>query len=123
MYCSLTLYGRQIDNTNVKFPFIPPNQFLYIDRKTHVEALSLKDGKWLYNTYLKMRSLNRKRRKYLEGALYRSIFDNSARVINISAGEVLNLNVITQYNTVTTMTIFLEENKHHPHLINCNRLG
>ena len=70
-----------------------------------------------------MRSLNRKRRKYLEGALYRTIFDNSARVINLSAGEVLNLNVITQYKTVTTMTIFLEENKHHPHLINCNRLG
>ena len=123
MYYSITLYGRQIDDTNVKFPFIPPNQFLYIDGKTHVEALSLKDGKWLYNTYSKMRSLNRKRRKYLEGALYRTIFDNSARVINLSAGEVLNLNVITQHNTVTTMMIFVEANKHHPHLINCNRLG
>ena len=123
MHYSITLYGRQIDDSNVKFPFIPPNQFLYIDRKTHVEALSLKDGKWLYNTYLQMRSLNRKRRKYLEGALYTRIFDNSARVINLTPGEVLNLNVITQYNTVTTMSLFVEGNKHHPHLINCSRLG
>lgn len=72
---------------------------------------------------MKMSLLNRKRRKYLDGALYTSIFQDSACVINVSRGEVVNLNMITKNNIITTMTIFVEENKDNLHLRNCKRLG
>ena len=72
---------------------------------------------------MSMRSFNRKRRKYLDGALYSNIFSDSSRVINLSPGEILNLHIKTENNIFSKIRIFVEKNKDHVHLQNCQRLA
>ena len=105
------------------FPLLPPNRFLYLDKKTVVNVTSINDARWHYNTYLELPAWNRKRRKYVHGALYTNIFHDTCRTINLGKGEGLDITVMTELNIESTVSIFVEPNRDHPHLHNCCNLG
>ena len=104
-------------------PLLPPNRFLYLDRKKVVNTTTVDDGRWHYNTYMEWSGWNRKRRRYIEGALYTNIFYNQCRIIDMGKGEQLDINVITQSNVESTISIIVEDNVDHPHLHHCRKLG
>lgn len=74
------------------------------------------DARWHYNTYLQLRGWNKKRRKYVEGALYTNIFFDHCRIINLERGEQVDIEILTECNVQSTVSIFLEADEQHPHL-------
>ena len=81
------------------------------------------DARWHYNTYLELRGWNKKKRKYVEGALYTNIFISNCRIIDVGKGEKLDIEIKTQLNVQSTISIFHEPDENHPHLCHCTNLA
>ena len=85
--------NRQTNRKSSLFPSLPPNRFLYLDKKKRVVyANSVKDGRWHYNTYAKIKGWNKKKKKYVEDALYKNIFYTHCSIINPAKGERIDIN-------------------------------
>ena len=54
------LFGRQIGTDHCLFPLLPPNRFLYLDKKRVVNVTTVSDARWHYNTYLELHAFNKK---------------------------------------------------------------
>ena len=102
---------------------LPPNRFLYLDKRRIVHVQSIEDARWHYRTYLELRGWNKKRRKYVEGALYTDPFISNCRIIDLGKGEKLDLDIQTEFNIQSTISISLEPDKNHPHLCHCVKLA
>ena len=106
MFCRI--FGRQIGVDHNLFPLLPPNRFLYLDRKRVVNVQTVEDARWHYRTYLELQRLNKKKRRYVEGALYTNIFYSNCRVLDLSRGQHLDINVTTEDNCRTKISIHVE---------------
>ena len=123
LHISNRICALQIGADHKLFPLLPPNRFLYLDKKRLVEVMKVDDARWHYNTYLGLRGWNKKRRKYVEGALYTNIFFNWCRKINLGKGERVDIQITTEDNVVSTVSIIREKNVQHPQLQHCTNLG
>ena len=59
----------------------------------------------------------------MEGALYTNIFFDHCRIINLGKGEQVDIEIATECNVVSTVSIFREADEKHPHLQHCTNLG
>ena len=64
-----------------------------------------------------------KRCKYLDGALYTTIFEDTSDIITIKNGDRLTMDVITDEGRETKIKIFNDENINCPHLSHCCNVG
>ena len=117
------LFARQIGIDHYLFPLLPPNRYLYLDKKRVVNVTTVSDARWHYNTYLELHAFNKKKRKYVEGALYTNIFYSSCRIINLCKGQHLDIVVTTEHNVKSIISIYVEADEHHPHLCCCQKIG
>ena len=111
--------GTQIGADHKLFPLLPPNGFLH----RLVEVMKADDARWHCNACLGLRGWNKKRRKCVEGALHTNIFFDWCRKINLGEGEQVDIQITTEDNVVSTVSMIQEGNVQHPHLQHCKNLG
>ena len=102
---------------------LPPNRFLYLDKKRVVHVKTIDDSRWHYNTYLELQGWNKKKRKYVEGALYTNLFFSHCRIIDLGKGEKVDIDIKTEFNVQSTISIIVEPDVNHPHLRHCIKLA
>ena len=117
------IHGIQIGFDHKLFPLLPPNRFLYLDKRRVVNVSTIDDARWHYNTYRQLRGWNKKKRKYIEGALYTNIFLDRCRIIDLGRGESLDIDIRTECEIESTVTVIVDPKQSHPHIRACHQLG
>ena len=109
---------------NHRAPLLPPNQFRYIDSRTDIVVDDAKNARSLYQRYRQFHSNRYNRRKFVDGALYTSLFEQCADIIYPIAGVVIKLDVLL-LNTKerTNVTIYYDDNIVHTELLAMTDMG
>ena len=115
-----TQYAIEDDRT----PLLPPNQFRYIDSRTDITVDNSDDARSLYQRYRLFNSNRYNRRKFVNGALYTSLFPECTDILCPTSGEVIKLDVLLQ-NRIdrTTITIHYDGNVKRSELLAMTDMG
>ena len=70
-----------------------------------------------------MKGWNRKKRKYVEGALYTNLFYDQCEITNPTKGERIDINIVIECHLRSTVSIYVDPNEHNEHLHHCLKLG
>ena len=120
----VTFQCSQFAVENERSPLLPPNHFRYIDSRTDFTIDNPNNARTLYQRYRQFNSNRYNRRKYVNGALYTSLFDDCADIIYPTAGLVIKLDVLLLNTTErTTITILYDDNTVQTELLAMTDMG
>ena len=102
-------------------PLLPPNKFRYTDGRTNILITNDIDARLLYDRYSRHHSNKNKKRKYVDGALYQSLFSNCVEVIEPIPGGHIQMNVrIGCSSEISQVQIVCDTNLNSKYLLACN---
>ena len=113
----------QLNSNDDLYPLLPPNEFVSPYNKEPFCVDNAVDARWQYRTRMNMYNHKHKRRKHIDGALYSRIFMENAEVIDIKAGNTVDIVIKLADGMTTTVTAFVEKDTKSKHLDNCKCLA
>lgn len=103
---------------------LAPNQFLYVDGTKIINFDNNEDARSLYKWYRCHKHNRYNKRKFVDGALYTSIFMDSADVIQPKPGCLIELEALmVDTGDTTTVYITCDVNISNSYLLCLNELG
>ena len=118
------LAAKQFQHNHIEAPLIPPNKFLHVDRRTPVFPETSDDARHLYQTYSK-HSLNRNiKMKFVDGALYTSLFNDCVEILHPKPGCMISINVcLLDSGEISQVVITYDIHVGCKYLMSLNKLG
>lgn len=114
----------QYSISNNKSPLLPPNMFRYIDGRTNFKVNDAHEARRIYRKYSSFNSNRNNKRKYVNGALYSSLFDNHVDFIDpIPGGRIILKVSIQDTNDVSDVIITCSVDIKDKYLTSLNDLG
>ena len=120
--------GNQIRLTDKRTPLLPPNEYMFVTGRQVVEADSPETSRWLFHEYRTHYNNRNSKHCFVDGALYKKIFNECVFYIKPIPGQLINL-TISLYDEaekkehLSDVKIYLEPNRDHEYLTKCNNLG
>ena len=120
----ILLNAVQYPINHSKSPLLPPNHFTYIDGRTEFEVKTSTTARDLYRQYSCFNSNRHNRRKFVDGAIYTKLFDDSVDIIYPLSNRIIELK-IQHHNTneISSVKIIYDKNLGSPELLAMNELG
>ena len=109
--------------TDNRAPLLPPNQFLSIDKETIITIDDSDEARFLYQRYAGLRENRYKRRCFVTGALYTSIFSDTSDIIHPIPGRTIELAINIGNDVTTTVLITYDTKVDNVYLLALNKLG
>ena len=114
----------QYPGSHAACPILPPNQFRHIQNGTEFNVHDSIKARSLYKQYASYNTNKYNKRKYVDGALYSSLFHECTNIMNPIPGGLIRLNVkLFGTNEISIVTITCDTIVRNKYLMALNELG
>ena len=120
---NIVINAVQIEENDNRAPLIPPNRFLYIDDRTIISIDDSVEARSLYKQYAALRANRYKKRCYVTGAIYTSLFINCCDIIDPIPGRKIEIDINVGNDVVSNVLITYDTNVTNDYLLALNTLG